>query len=232
MRYPGHELHLFREALNWKRYFAKELLPHIHGDVLEVGCGIGANADHLINAAVKSWTFLEPDAELLGQVPDNIASPMLLGAERIAGTIAAVQGRAFDSILYIDVIEHIRDARTELEQAYRALRPGGHVVILVPAFNALFSPFDRAIGHYRRYTKRSLRQELPAEAQLVRLRYLDSMGAVLSLGNKVLLRSAAPTAAQVCFWDRRIVPLSRLLDPVIAHGVGRSLIAVARKPLG
>lgn len=231
MRYPGHELLLFRDARTWKRYFSGVLMSYVQGDVLEVGCGIGANADHLINARVRSWTFLEPDAELLGQVPGNIVSPMLLSAERIVGTIAAVHGRAFDSILYLDVIEHIHDARAELRQAYEVLRPGGHLLILVPAFNMLFSPFDRAIGHYRRYTKRSLRQEIPAEAQLVHMRYLDSMGALLSLSNKVLLRSAAPTAAQVRFWDRRIVPLSRLLDPVVAYGLGKSLVAVARKPL-
>lgn len=231
MKYVGVELELFREARNWKSYFADELKPFIHGDVLDVGCGIGVNAEYLLKPEVRSWTFLEPDPELIARVDASVASPLLQDGDRIIGTTHDLPGRSFDTILYLDVIEHIADARDELERAFRMLRPGGHLIMLAPAFNTLYSPFDKAIGHYRRYTKGSLRQACPSSAALIRLRYLDSAGMLLSLANKCLLRSPMPTTEQIRFWDRRVVPLSRTADRLVLHAFGRSLIGVARKPM-
>lgn len=232
MKYEGDELELFREARNWKRYFADELKPFIHGDVLDVGCGNGVNAEYLLNPHVRSWTFLEPDAELIAQVDSNITAPLLLGGERLTGTTADLNGRAFDTILYIDVVEHIRDARNEIERAFGMLRPGGHLIILAPAFNSLYSPFDQAIGHHRRYVKGTLKRDSPASAVFIQLRYLDSVGLLLSLGNTLFLHRSMPTVSQIRFWDRIIVPLSRLMDRIALHSFGRTLIGVMRKQAG
>lgn len=229
MKYVGDELELFRNARNWKRYFARHLKPFVHGDVLDVGCGIGTNAEYLVQERVRSWTFLEPDAELLGQVHANVTTPLLLDAQHIAGTTKDLKTAAYDSILYLDVIEHIADDRGELERACGLLRPGGHLILLAPAFNSLFSEFDHAIGHHRRYTKHSLVETLPANIGTVRASYLDSMGLLLSLSNRMLLRQRMPTEKQILFWDRFIVPISRVLDPLLGAFLGRSVIVVARK---
>lgn len=230
MKYVGDELELFRDARNWKRYFARHLKPFAHGDVLDVGCGIGTNAEYLIQERVRSWTFLEPDAELLGQVPANVTATLLLDAQRVAGTTMDLKASAYDCILYLDVIEHIADDRGELERACGLLRPGGHLILLAPAFNSLFSEFDRAVGHHRRYTKRGLEEALPANAEIMHAGYLDSVGLLLSMGNRLLLRQRMPSKKQILFWDRFIVPISRVLDPVLSAFIGRSVIVVARKP--
>jgi hypothetical protein len=99
------------------------------------------------------------------------------------GDLASAE--SFDTILFIDVLEHIEDDRAELTRCVPRLRPGGHLIVLAPAHNLLFSPFDRAIGHFRRYERRALVQAAPPSLSLIRACYLDSAG---------MLASFAPSA--------------------------------------
>src|SRR5262249_52253894 len=96
----------------------------------------------------------------------------------------------------------------------------------------LFTPFDAAIGHYRRYAKGMLRGVAPAGLPLVRLAYLDAAGMLASLGNRLVLRSAVPTPTQIAVWDRFLVPFSRWIDPLLGYSIGKSVLAVWQKPLG
>jgi hypothetical protein len=140
------------------------------------------------------------------------------------------EAERFDTIIYADVLEHIEEDRAELERAARHLRPGGHIVVLSPAHQWLFTPFDQAIGHFRRYDRRSLRAVSPPDTELVRLFYLDSVGVLASGANRFLLGSAHPTRAQIQTWDRLMVPASRLIDPLLGRNLGKSIIGVWRKP--
>ena len=131
----------------------------------------------------------------------------------------------------MDVLEHIEDDSAEMERAARRLKPGGYAIVVSPAHNWLFSAFDKAIGHFRRYTKATLRATTPAGLELVRLRYLDSVGMLASLGNRMVLGSAMPTARQIAVWDKLMVPISRAIDPLLGYTVGKSILGVWRKPL-
>lgn len=229
MNYVGTELELFQHAVNWKRYWSAQVAPFVQGTVLDVGCGLGVNAAYVANDSVTEYTFLEPDGALLQQVSEHIPLPTTITQRRIEGTTEKLKGERYDTLLYIDVLEHIEDATAELLRANELLAPGGHLIIVVPAYPFLYSPFDRAIGHYRRYTERMLDEQMPRSLQKTLVRYLDSAGFALSLGNKLLLRRTSPTMAQISFWDRRIVPLSRITDKVFGHMFGRSMVAVYRK---
>ncbi len=229
MNYVGTELELFREAVRWKGYWSAAAKPFVRGTVLDVGCGLGVNADHLWNDRITAYTFLEPDAALLARVPENVKAVAAVRNEFIHGTTSDLVGRTFDTILYIDVLEHISDSKAELLRAMELLAPGGHLIILVPAFQLLFSPFDTAIGHHRRYDRAMLKAELPPGLEHIHMRYLDSAGFLLSLGNKLLLRQGTPTAGQIRFWDRTIVPISWLTDKLVAHSFGRSLLSISSK---
>lgn len=229
MNYVGTELELFQHAVNWKRYWSEQVAPYVQGTVLDVGCGLGVNAAYVANDSVTGYTFLEPDGALLQQLSAHIPLPPTITQRRIEGTTEKLKGERFDTLLYIDVLEHIEDATAELQRANELLATGGHLIIVVPAYPFLYSPFDRAIGHYRRYTERMLDEQMPRSLQKILVRYLDSAGFALSLGNKLLLHRTSPTMAQISFWDRRIVPLSRITDKVVGHAFGRSMVAVYRK---
>lgn len=229
--YIGNELELFSHAHNWKSYYRKKLTPFIKGDVLEAGAGIGETTLHLYNETVTSWTCLEPDARLAAQISDKINKKALPDACRlkIGTTDDYTLSPQFDSIIYIDVIEHIEDDHQELKRATALLRPGGYLVILVPAHQWLFSPFDQAIGHFRRYNKQRLLSAVPAELSLEKITYLDCFGLLASLMNKFFLKKSYPTIAQVRFWDRYIVPVSRFADPLLFNCTGKSLIGAWKK---
>lgn len=230
LEYIGSELSLFQHATTWKRYFGNSLQPYIKGDVLEVGAGMGGTTPYLLTDQVKSWTCLEPDTELAANIHEKILNKQLpANCKLITGTLEDVRHQ-YHTILYIDVIEHIEDDRAELQRAYEALLPGGTLIVLVPAFQMMFSEFDKAIGHYRRYTKTRLRAAAPPALALHRMFYLDSVGLAASLVNKLMLKQSYPTHGQIRFWDRVLVPVSKLSDKLMMHSFGKSLIGIWKKP--
>lgn len=230
--YPGNELELFAAATNWKRYLVAALRPFLGPRVLEVGAGIGATTSVLNVEPGHRWTCLEPDPTMATRLRELLAAGDLpAGCEVRQGTVALLgDEHMYDSVLYVDVLEHIHDDREELAAVSRHVASGGHLAVLAPAHPWLYTAFDAGIGHFRRYTRRTLRQVGPESMRITQLRYLDSVGMVASAANRLLLRQSLPTARQIAIWDKLMVPCSRLLDPLLCFGVGKSVLAVWRKP--
>lgn len=226
-RYVGSELDLFAAANNWKSYWASQLFPFLKGDVLEVGAGIGANTPFLDRGGTGRWVCLEPDLHLATQLDQRLRTlEPCRSYESVCGTLPALENQKFDTILYIDVLEHIHNDREELKTAASYLRPGGYLIVLAPAHQSLFSAFDSAIGHFRRYNRRMLRTLAPANLSLARMRYLDCAGLFASAANVVCLEQSLPTKAQLQLWDRCMVPVSRVLDRMLLYSIGKSILAV------
>jgi hypothetical protein len=223
LEYVGKELEIFAHAREWKNYWAGVIRPYVFGDVLEVGAGIGANTSKFHNSAVRSVHSLEPDVRLAIRLRDTACT--LLGGTVSVGTISTLS-QQFDSIVYIDVLEHIEDDQLELEKAATLLRPHGNLIVLGPAHQGLFSPFDAAIGHYRRYDRRSLSACSPSTCRLVRILYLDSVGLLFSWMNRYILKQRQPTIRQILFWDRYVIATSRLVDHMFGHRLGKSILGV------
>lgn len=231
--YEGDELTLFAEAHRWKAYWMAHLRPYLRGHLLEVGAGLGVNTVAFAREALTAVTCLEPDPDLAAQLRERVAEAAL----PLPPTVTEGDTRdlapapaAYDTIAYIDVLEHIADDAGELRRATRLLRPGGHLIVLSPAHQVLYSPFDAAIGHVRRYERASLAAAAPPTLPRVALDYLDACGLLASLANKVLLRQAMPTPQQIRFWDRVLVPASERLDPLLGYRLGKTIVGVWRKP--
>ncbi len=228
-KYVGSELDLFAAVRNWKSYWASQVQPFVAGDVLEVGAGIGSNTEFLDPGGAGRWVCLEPDPHLEAQLRQKLAERTMRNYETLSGTIQLLAGQQFDAILYIDVLEHIEKDREELAAAANLLRPGGRLVVLSPAHQRLYTPFDASIGHFRRYDRPMLRRISPANLRLERMCYLDCAGLFASAANLLFLRQSMPTKAQLRFWDSWIVPLSRVLDRLLLYSVGKSILAVWQK---
>jgi SAM-dependent methyltransferase len=231
--YIGSELDLFAAATNWKAYWSQRISSYLLGDVLEVGAGIGSNTSILSATATGRWVCLEPDPNLVAQLSDHLkemnGGPKF---ESICGTMQSLKDDdSFDTIIYVDVLEHIENDAGELRAASARLRPGGRVVVLSPAHQWLFTPFDSAIGHFRRYSRSSLRKVSPPNLKLETIFYLDACGIVASAANQLFLRQSMPTAAQIGVWDKWIVTASRVVDPILMYSLGKSIVGVWRKPL-
>jgi len=230
-RYVGGELELFARANNWKHYLGRVLAPFIGARVLDVGAGIGSNITHLSSPSVREWTSIEPDPAQARRISERVASGELPRCRVIAGTLAEVEPSArFDTILYIDVLEHIADDRAELARAARHLADDGNLIVLAPAHQFLFSPFDAAVGHHRRYNAAGLAALAPPGCRLRRSLMLDSAGFFASLANRLLLAAALPTPRQIAFWDKILVPISRVLDGITFHRFGKTVVEVSQRP--
>jgi SAM-dependent methyltransferase len=231
MEYIGRELELFAAARNWKSYLRDRISPYLGSSVLEVGAGIGGTTRLLVSKQQSRWVCLEPDPALASDLRKTIDAGSLPATCSVReGTLSDLRpDERFDSIIYVDVLEHIDDDREELRCASQLLVPGGYVTVLSPAHQWLFSEFDKSLGHYRRYSAESLRAAGPKSLELEKLEFLDCVGVMASAANRVLLKSAMPTRSQIATWDRLMVPISRHIDPLFGRRLGKSILAVWKK---
>lgn len=229
--YIGKELEIFAQATNWKAYWSSQIRPHLTGDILEVGAGLGSNTEFLKSSGCSSWTCLEPDSQHAARLRNRMAgNPQLSDCRVILGTTEVFNSATrFDAIIYIDVLEHIREDREEMDRASGLLRTGGKIFVLAPAHQWLYTPFDASIGHFRRYTKITISECSPIACKLSRVVYLDSVGMLASVFNRLFLQQREPRLNQVLFWDRVLVPCSRFVDILTMHQVGKSILGIWKK---
>jgi SAM-dependent methyltransferase len=226
-RYDGGELAIFAHAHKWKQYWMSLVAPFVKGDVLEVGAGIGSNTPKLRYLSTGRWLCLEPDELLLSELRGRVAAKVSSPVEVLCSTVNSLpKDELFDTALYIDVLEHIPDDIAEITAVAKHIRSGGHIIVLSPAHQLLYSPFDRAIGHQRRYNRASLLRCTPPGAQLILVSYLDSAGYLLSLANRSVLQQSRPTLNQILFWNNYLVPVSRFIDPLLGFRFGKSILGV------
>jgi len=226
-QYMGSELEIFAHASQWKSYVRSKLRPYLIGDILEVGAGIGGTTQALNDGTQRRWVCLEPDSAFAKKIG---SLPHLRNCEIMVGMLPDLGAQEnFDAILYVDVLEHIKEDKEELILAARHLKTNGVIVVLAPAFPWLYTPFDAAIGHFRRYTRKSLRAVAPQGLCEEKCIYLDAFGILASAGNLLFLQASNASAGQMRFWDNFLVPISRFMDRVFAFSLGRSVLAVWRK---
>ncbi len=229
--YIGDELTLFQHAKNWKAYYSSYFKKYLKGRVLEVGAGIGGTTLSLCDGTQDEWICLEPDSALTNNIEKLLTEKKLPDCCKTkTGFLSDIPvTEKFDAILYIDVIEHIEDDKSELKLASNYLKPGGVILIIVPAHQYLYSPFDKAIGHYRRYSLKRTRDAIPSELNIIKAVYLDSVGLAASTANKLFLKQSYPTLKQVKFWDKTMVPVSRITDKLLFNSIGKSVLLIAQK---
>lgn len=230
--YEGKELNVFFHAVNWKRYWASKIDQYLGNSVLEVGAGIGGTTRHFINQKRELWLGLEPDQAMFKNLTQQKEQSNIYPSwcQFLLGTVDDLSAdEMFDSIIYIDVLEHIEDDQLELESASRHLNESGYLIVLSPAYQFLFTEFDAAIGHHRRYTRNTLPRLNHVKLCQIRSFYLDSVGLLTSLANKFILHSPKPSINQIKFWDSYILPFSKIIDPLIRYSAGRSIISIWQK---
>lgn len=228
IEYIGDELDLFKEANNWKTYFSSKISKYISGDVLEVGAGIGVNTSYLSEKLpqINSWTWVEPDSVLCSQIFEANQKMRLSNQRIINGTIDSLTNEKYDTIIYIDVLEHIEDSSLEIKKIKSHLRTNGTLIIIVPAYQCLYNEFDKSIGHFRRYSKGMITREIAGELRKKELFYLDSVSVFASIANKIFLKKTTPSISDVRFWDKVLVPISKITDLLCVYSFGKSLVGV------
>lgn len=214
-------------ARNYNAWVAALVLPYLGDDPVEVGSGTGTNAALLLEAGLPRLTVSETDPELVERLRERFAEDARVSVREL-DLLDAPPGE-HSALVALNVLEHIEDDVAGLKAAARLLRPGGAVVVFVPAFPFAMSRFDRAIGHYRRYRKESGREAFAKAGLAVEeLRYVNAPGLAAWTVGMRLLRMRPSEGVVLRSWDRAVVPIARRLEQRRPPPFGQSLLAVGR----
>ena len=229
------ELTTLSDAGNFLSWICDELEPHLGHRVLEVGAGVGAIAVRLADAG-HQVTAIEPADNVFPELHRRVAGHAGVTAHPVTSRELLESGRDndFDSVVYVSVLEHIRDDVDELRTAWQLLRPGGTLALFVPAMPSLYGSLDFKSGHYRRYEKSLLHDVVTtAGFQVEEMKYLDIAGVLpYALMYRVLDVSKLDSGSSAVY-DRAIVPVSRFIQKIYRQPArGKNLVAVARRPVG
>ena len=235
--YTGRELEAMSEASNYHRWILQIFAPYLGRHLVEVGAGLGSFSELIVtHHACETLSLVEPSGEMYQQLDARARRMPTMPRVRVyhanfpeaAALITAQQSP--DSIIYVNVLEHIEDDRAELDAMYRALSDHGRVFLFVPALAWLYGAFDERVGHLRRYAKDELEEKVRrAGFQLIVSAYFDLIGVAPWWIKYRLLKSATLEPAGVRFYDRYIVPAARRFESVIKPPIGKNVIMVAEK---
>jgi 2-polyprenyl-3-methyl-5-hydroxy-6-metoxy-1,4-benzoquinol methylase len=217
-----------------RRYFAWQarlVRRELGRRVIEVGCGVGNFTRHLLDRELVIALDVEPAC--VAQLNRELGSPTNVMAKQLDVADPAfveLREQAPDSIVCLNVLEHVRDDLQALEHMAAVLRPGGKAVLLTPACEALYGPIDRNLGHYRRYSKQGLRTLAASAGFTVKtLRYMNSIGCIGWWINARLLKRTAQSEGQIRVFDRFIVPVLERVEGLVEPPFGQSIFAVLER---
>lgn len=215
-------------ADNYRRAIAREFSPGLAGTVVELGAGIGQMGLEFSRApGVRRFVAVEPDSSFLPTLRSTLPQ-----AEVVGGTLEALPADvSADSIVSVNVFEHIEDDQGEMARSYKLLLPRqGLFCIFVPARPEIYAPLDKDFGHFRRYTKDGLRRSLESAGfKIERISYFNGIGYFAWWWMCCVRKQRNFNADAVRFFDRVIFPPTNWLESnLVRPPVGQSLIALAR----
>ncbi|MEA2699635.1 MAG: hypothetical protein QOI66_3906 [Myxococcales bacterium] len=222
-----------RAAPEYNQWVAEQFLPFIGNRVVEVGCGIGNLSEFWADRQIFVGVDTEPGcvAKSTERFRDRPNVKIVHDAVGAPDWVQRWSGHRFDTVIAINVLEHIRDDLGALEGWRQIVESGGggHICIFVPAFEFAFSPFDRRYGHFRRYSKEVLRDKLLAAGlDIEELRYFNMPGLIAWWTMFVMMKRDRDAGDVVPAFSRYIVPMVRRLEARISPPFGNSIVAVCK----
>ena len=220
-------LHSLDGAHEYTDWIYSLVRPHIGAEVLEIGAGHGVFTERLAEASHVTAT--DASDRCVSKLQQRYEGDSRVDVRR-ADLSEATSGAAYDSIVLINVLEHIADDALAAKQLAAALKPDGRLVLWVPALPQLYSDFDRRIGHHRRYTVGQLRRVLAdADLDVIDIRYVNLFGSLAWWVVAKKLRRVPTTSTLVRLFDRALVPLLRRAESGRRPPFGQSVFCVARR---
>ena len=227
MEYLNEVLEYFDISDNYRSYQIKLFEKFIGKKILEVGAGRGKIIEILAKKEERKFTLLELDENFHKFLKKNFISKNINILKEKSQDLKEV---SFDTILYLDVIEHIEKDKNELNTAYNLLEKNGHLIIIVPAFQFLFSQFDKNVGHFRRYRKNFfIKYSKEKNLKIKKLAYFDFIGFFIIFFSKILkITNSKKTSLGIKIWNF-LIPLSKFIDKITFNTLGKSIICIYKK---
>jgi SAM-dependent methyltransferase len=215
-----------QSAVNYRRWLCSLGMPYFGDDLLEIGSGMGYYASDWADMGVK-LTASEADPARLQGLHERFENDPRVQVRELHVPIDETAD--YSAVVAYNVLEHIPEQTEALKAFAGLLRPGGAVVLVVPAFEFAMSKFDLEIGHQRRYTKASMAEALTsAGLEIERCQYINAFGLFAWLGAVKWLNRRPQESAMLSLYDKVYVPIERRIESKIRPPFGQSVFAVAR----
>ena len=225
MKYPGLELENFDKAHIWRKYIYYIIKRYLNGNILEVGAGIGSFTK-LYEDQHQNITLSESDKDFCDLLNDKFKNKNNI---KITNQFIKEINQKFETIIYLNVLEHIEDDIAEVKMAYEKLEKNGHLIILVPAHQKIYSKFDEAVGHFRRYEIDFFKDRL-SMFNSIKLIQLDCCGYLLyHLNNLIFKKDVYPSKLKIFIWDKIFTPMTIVLDFLINYKFGKNILCIIKK---
>lgn len=234
--YPGRELEAMSLAVNYHRWIFQSMRPYLGKRLLEVGAGTGSFSEIILEYPAEALTLLEPSALMYEQLKERLAhSKSSVRVETYNATFREVAGRLKashrpDTILYINVLEHITDDEAELALVRNTLDRHGRVCIFVPALKWLYGRFDEQVGHARRYTRPELEDKIErAGFKIIKSSYFDFIGVIPWYIKYRILKSDKMESWAVKLYDQYMVGITKAIESAVRPPLGKNIVLIAEK---
>jgi SAM-dependent methyltransferase len=227
---------LMARATNYFAWQGRVMTRELGRRVVEIGCGAGNFTGILLRERAVLAVDKEPGCiEQLRSRHGAVPQLQLLTCDWETPDwerelLPHLKAFRPDSCVCLNVLEHIEDDAEALRRMAAILPDGGVIVLMVPAFPFLYGEIDRRLGHYRRYTRESVRRLVDAVGlRVARLHYMNAIGFFGWWANAHVFKREAQSAAQIGVFDRYVVPLSSRMEKLIAPPFGQSLVMTLRR---
>ena len=225
-------LEVIATANKFNQWMFETIRPYCHGNILEIGSGIGNISGFFIQNDY-SLTLSDADEQYVHQLKKtfgeiNILSIDLVHEDFLKKYVQLFQ--AFDTVILLNVLEHIDNDEQAIGNCRHLLKPGGSLIVLVPAYSFLFSKMDMELQHHRRYTSKKLFILASKKKFIVKkVFYFNAIGIVAWTYGKFLRLHSIPSNEMKLF--NNLVPLAKFIDKIFFKKAGLSVIMVAQKDL-
>ena len=226
MDYVGKELEIFDTAKVFQKYVYFLIKKYFKNKIFEVGAGLGSFTRKYNNSYKEIYlSDLDKNNYLVLKRKFSKKKNIKINNQKINQI-----NIKFNTILYLNVLEHIKKDKSEINLAISKLNSGGHLIILVPAHQKLYSKFDKAIGHCIRYNINFFKNNKFKNAKVEKLIYLDMVGYFLYFCNKIFFKEEIyPSKIKVFLWDKFFSPITIVLDFFTNYKYGKNVLCVYKK---
>ncbi|MCX5750219.1 MAG: class I SAM-dependent methyltransferase [Candidatus Saganbacteria bacterium] len=220
------------KTTNYNNWIFDLFKSYLGSVVLEVGSGVGTFTKYLLTRSqVLSLELTHEEVTLLRkQVGDKAGLSFFEGDICASATVQKLKGYNVDTVVCLNVLEHIKDDLLALKNMHTLLKKGGHLILYVPALEFLYGSLDKNLDHYRRYDKKKLLKLIKEAGFVVKeARFINILGAFTWFLYSRILKRKKVAEKRLLFYDKMFIPILRFFESLIYPPFGQSLFVVAVK---
>lgn len=213
-------------AVNHRRWFIELALPYLGDDPIEIGSGLGDYALEW-SERLPRFTATEADPDRLVLLKERLADRTNIDVRQML--LPTTETGNYSAAVSYNVLEHIEDHVTALRSMATLVKPGGRIILIVPAFMFAMSNVDIATGHVRRYTKKTMRAAMTeAGLTIEKMHYANALGLIGYYTATSIFKLAPKEGPMVKIYDSVVLPVTKAMERIVRPPFGQSVFVVAR----